>query len=131
MYVCGWYIQYKFVLPAVVFFLICVHVYVDEVPSLHDFMEQVAAAIPSRWKAFATQLCLTPADIETIETDHAKSDDRFIAVFCMWTRNWTRLPISWDTILCVLRSHHLNELAVAEALEKWLKKRQTTTNPYP
>ena len=94
-------------------------------------MNQVASAIPTSWKAFATQLYLTPAQIEIIESEHTKSYDRFTAVFCTWTRQLTRLPISWDTVLRALRSDQLKELAVAQRLEKWLKEKQTATNPYP
>lgn len=111
------------------FFQYCFcHAYVGKEPLAADFMNQVASNIPAKWRSFATQLYLSDADIEAIESNYTKCLDRFHEVFKIWKTQLTRSPVTWDTVLCVLRSNELKEVNLAGDLEQWLTGKSTTAN---
>lgn len=79
-------------------------------PQLWDFMSEVAAKIPNKWKDIAVQLKLSFELIQSIEDSSLmKSNDCYMQVFAAWKgmRQEDALPHTWESLLTVLASPHV------------------------
>ena len=79
--------------------------------------ERVAATIPDKWNQVAIQLKLDRGVRNRIENDVKGCLNQFIAVLEEWSRLQSR-PYTWQTLISVLKSASVGEIALAEQLEK-------------
>ena len=84
---------------------------------MDDLTERVAAKIPDKWNRVAIQLKLDRGVRNRIENDVKGCLDQFIAVLEEWSRSQSR-PYTWQTLISVLKSVSVGEIALAERLEK-------------
>ena len=70
-----------------------------------DLMNDVAAVIPAKWYEFGEQLDIKPGILRGFEQQNNKNCSRcFSYVFDEWMNSLTRTPISWATVIDVLKS---------------------------
>ena len=89
-------------------------------------MNEVAAVIPSKWRAVGVQLGLSGGILDFIQNKHAgkvKADlDSFEEVFITWmeqaTTGATCSPYTWPTMIDALKTPAVGEVALAESLEQ-------------
>ena len=88
--------------------------------SLFQFTESVAIKIPSKWKKVGVALGLTLAQIDAIEELRvADPIGCFSEVFTHWQQMSTlQQPVSWTTLVTVLRSQYVGEERLADFLHK-------------
>ena len=85
-------------------------------------MNHVGSVIPTKWRSFGRQLKLTEGVLESIYIDElGKTQNCFSAVFIAWSRRLPS-PYTWETVVKVLRSPELNEMRIANSIEKWLEE---------
>ena len=82
-------------------------------------MNEVAAAIPAKWRQVGVQLNLTNEVLDEIQHQNAAKADMcklsFDQVFTKWEKLGTSLH-TWKTIVNVLRSPAVGEAILAEQL---------------
>ena len=83
---------------------------------LPDFMDLVAAEIPSKWKMMGIQLYLTDSQLDCIEVTSGDPLHCFSSVFTLWKRKETRLPLSWGTVLQALEAPSVGERKLARKI---------------
>ena len=88
--------------------------------SLFQFMETVASAIPDKWKRVGLALGLNQEHISGIDAENGGNCLKcFAEVFNLWQQLSTRQqPVSWTTLVTVLRSQHVDEECLANNIEK-------------
>ena len=83
-------------------------------------MDDVASAIPAKWRAVGIQLELTSGTLDSIQHENAgkpQSDlHSFEAVFCIW-KQLAKNPYTWKTIVDALNAPSVGENRLAEELE--------------
>ena len=80
-------------------------------------MEDVAAAILDKWYAFGEQLDIKPGILRSFEQRNNKDCLRcFSDVFDKWMTGLTRTPISWATVIDVLKSACIDEQKLAKEI---------------
>ena len=88
-------------------------------PELHDFMNEVASKIPTKWKQLGIQLRLDMSDIERIEAGlpfgMQQCDTAFIEVFERWKKVRPSAFV-WGTLISTLEIPALNEKQLAHEL---------------
>ena len=83
-------------------------------------MENVASAIPDKWRMIGIGLDLPPARLNAIDT-HRRGNphDCFVDVFDHWMNQPTsQRPFCWNTIITVLQSPLINEVILARKLRQ-------------
>ena len=84
-------------------------------------MDRVGSVIPAKWRSFGRQLKFTEGHLDGIDMDErGKTQQCFCAVFDNWSRRCPS-PYTWETVAKVLRSPELNEVRIANSMEKWLE----------
>ena len=90
-------------------------------------MNRVGAVISAKWRSFGRQLKLTENQLSSIDKDERGiSQECFSAVFTNWSRRRPS-PYTWETVVKVLRSPELDEVAIANSIEKWLEEQVATS----
>ena len=83
-----------------------------------DLTNRVAAIIPHKWNQVAIQLELDRGVRNRIERDGKGCClDQFVAVLDEWKQS-ENLPYTWKTLISVLKSASVGEIALAERLQK-------------
>ena len=91
-------------------------------PDLSDLMNEVAAAIPSKWKDVGLQLGLEHGVLLGIR-DHC-----YMEVFTQWkNQNSITHPFTWLTMVQVLRNRAVGEKRLADKIESELNGHTFTT----
>ena len=89
------------------------------VPELPDLMNKIASAIPAKWRAVGIQLGLSTGTLDGIQSENGSKPNSclqsFEKVFTEWKQQNAK-PYTWDTIIGVLRTPSVDEIALAEAL---------------
>ena len=83
-------------------------------------MENVASAIPDKWRKIGIGLDLPPARLNAIDT-HRRGDphDCFVDVFDHWMNQPTpQRPFCWRTVITVLQSPLISEVTLARKLRQ-------------
>ena len=82
-----------------------------------DLMNDVAAVIPAKWCEFGQQLDIKPGILCGFEQQNNKNCLRcFSDVFDKWMTSLTRTPISWATVIDVLKSAIIDEQKLAKEI---------------
>ena len=84
---------------------------------MEDLANRCAAIIPHKWKPVAFQLGLIMSDIKVIHKDEDDTFSRFMAVFDHWQRSSCK-PYTWKTLVNALRSRSVNEINLADELQR-------------
>ena len=91
----------------------------DYEPSDVDFLNKVAAEIPTLWKEVGIQLGLGPYQLDCIETEENRNQLRcFSTVFRKWREQQTT-PYTWATIIQALQTKAVNQHKLAQELKKF------------
>ena len=89
---------------------------------MDELMNRIGSAIPAKWRSFGRQLMLTEGQLDSIEVDkHYKTKECFSTVFDTWSRRLPS-PYTWEVAVRVLRSPELDEVGIANSIEKWLEE---------
>ena len=84
--------------------------------SLFQFIENVATVIPDKWKRVGVVLGLSQAQINAIDAQHRGVPlDCFAEVF----QSTPQQPVSWTTLVTVLRSRTVGEELLAGNLQEY------------
>ena len=78
-------------------------------------MNYVAAKIPDKWYLFGQQLDIPANKLNTFNSE-SSPEQCFSMVFSTWKHSLSRTPITWATILAVLKSPSINEEFLAKEL---------------
>ena len=88
-----------------------------------DFMNEVAAAIPSKWRAVGIQLGLSQSYLDGIQSNHAGKpqapQSSFEEVFIEWKKKATN---TWTSVIKALMTPAVGEVSLAESLQEKLIK---------
>ena len=91
-------------------------------------MNRVGSVISAKWRSFGRQLKLTEGQLCSIDMDErGKTQECFSAVFYTWSRCLPS-PYTWETVVKVLRSSELDEVRIANSIEKWLEEQVATSS---
>ena len=91
----------------------------SEEVSLFQFMESVASVIPDKWRRVGVALGIRHPQINAINTQHqGDAVNCFESVFHFWQQQSTpQQPVSWTTLVTVLRSHYVGEERLADSIK--------------
>ena len=90
----------------------------DSEPEPPDLMNEVAAAIPSKWKDVGLQLGL---DLGVLEGIRGEASHCFMDVFTRWkNQNSTAHPYTWLTIVQALKAPAVGEERLADKIKNKL-----------
>ena len=95
----------------------------QEAPELKDLMCRVAPKTKNSWFQVGIQLDI---DMETLLSYEAQSRDPmrcYAQLFDSWKKS-NKPAYTWATIIGVLESDAVNEVAVADSVREWLAHRQ-------
>ena len=84
---------------------------------MRDLANHVAAVIPHKWKMVAIQLDVDMGAINRIESNKCDCLDRFMAVFDHWKQSSSE-PYTWKSLVTALKSRGVNEVRLAEELQR-------------
>ena len=87
--------------------------------SLAEFKKHVVANIPNRWRDFGISLGLT--NIDSYATQYQSAHEPiFAAIYDYWRDHGSslRFPCTWDGVVQLLRTHTINEITLADEIEK-------------
>ena len=91
-------------------------------------MNEIAAVIPSKWRAVGIQLSISKGTLDSIQNNHGWKPqtclDSFEEVFGVWkdqaTTGATCSPYTWQTMIDALKTPAVGEVALADSLEQKL-----------
>ena len=87
----------------------------DSKPELRDLMNEVAAAIPSKWKDVGLQLGLDDGVLEGIGGDNSHC---YMDVFTRWkNQKSTTHPYTWSTLVQALKTPAVGEERLADKIK--------------
>ena len=82
-------------------------------------MNEIASVIPAKWRVVGIQLGLSAGTLDGIQSENGSMPNSclmsFEKVFTEWKQQHPK-PYTWDTIIGVLRTPSVGEIALAEAL---------------
>ena len=83
-------------------------------------MESVATVIPDKWRRVGVTIGLSQAQVNAIDAQHRGDPlDCFAEVFHLWQQLSTpQQPVSWTTLVTVLRSCTVGEEHLAGVLQE-------------
>ena len=111
-----------FILVYVLSFVSPVHDIMGKLNLLNTSGGSIIQTVASRWKQIGYQLGLDAVAIEAIEADRMYDRESCCrAMFQYWLEGNGIQPVSWDTLIRILRDCHFNALATEVA---------STINPY-
>ena len=87
-------------------------------PELFAFIENVATRIPAKWESVGIALGINIGSLKGFSYQHHGPQKCYAEIFQEWT-NSTEQP-KWKRILEALRTRTVNEIALAEELERKL-----------
>ena len=83
-----------------------------------DFLNEVAAEIPTLWREVGMELGLKPHQLDCIETEQNRNQVQcFGAVFRRWREQQTT-PCTWATIIQALQTKAVSQHKLAQELKK-------------
>ena len=85
-------------------------------------MEKVAAVIPNKYMTVGLQLELIMAELEVIGPKYPTLQETYRAfreMFGVWRRRASP-PYTWRTIINVLKTASVGEVALSETLTSWI-----------
>ncbi len=77
----------------------------------------IAPLIAHKWEAIGQALGLTQEQIQEIKENNTNSDRAFCDVVMVWSTEQP-LPFTWEGLVRVLHSTHVQEYGLAEELKK-------------
>ena len=81
---------------------------------LADLMNEVAAVIPSKWRAVGIQLRLSPGTLDSIQSHKPQAcQDSFREVFTNWMSGGDS-QYTWPTIIDALKTPAVGEVELAQ-----------------
>ena len=83
-------------------------------PDLPTLLNEVAAVIPAKWRAVGNLLKVPKGVLDGMERQYSPLDS-FERVLTEWNSRRCS-PYSWGTIICVLKSPAIGEVALANEL---------------
>ena len=84
---------------------------IDRVEGINGAIK-IIERVAARWKQVATRLHFEGHDIQRIDTDNSKSCiDACRTVFIEWLKGKGRMPITWETLINVLKEAGFSEIA--------------------
>ena len=83
-------------------------------------MNLVASEVAEKWRRVGIQLNLNVGDLDCIETTHTQPIDRMASVFDLWKKRETKCPVTWNTVLQVLKSPSIGEQKLASKIKSML-----------
>lgn len=88
-------------------------------PTKRELLDDVAAVIPAKWYGFGEQLDIKTGILKGFELENRGDCSKcFSDVFDKWMSSKTRTPISWATVINVLKSPSIDEQRLAEDIIK-------------
>ena len=95
---------------------------VESEPELRDLENEVAAQIPSKWRAVGIQLGLNPDQLDGIAVANPFSPLQcFSSVFTLWQKRMTT-PYKWTTVIHALQAPVVSELKLADDIKKKIEE---------
>ena len=85
-----------------------------------DFMNEVAAVIPVKWRSFGIQLNIQTGKLDDIGSKY-ENQEAFGKVYDLWESTMTK-PVTWTTVTDILKETSLSELSLSTKLSdkyKW------------
>ena len=83
-----------------------------------DFLNDVAARIPSRWHIFGAGLGIDNETLKGVAVlNYSEQPSYFAEVYSIWKRE-NRKAVTWEVVIGVLESNLLQERALACELRK-------------
>ena len=90
-------------------------------PSIDELQRLVIAKISDQWFAVGIGLGLSVSELQALQQEHLHDVQKcFVHVVEKWRRR-SDPPFTWNTLLNVLRSDALQEIALADTIEETLK----------
>ena len=84
-------------------------------PDLPTLLNEVAAAIPAKWRQVGGQLKLPAGVLDGLEQQYSRPLDCFEHVLTEWERRRSS-PYTWETLIAVLQSRVVGENGLATTL---------------
>ena len=96
----------------------------DSGPELPDLMNEVAAAIPSKWKVMGIQLGLDASELEGIDIKtRGNTNHAYIEIFDSWKKkNPSKYTYTWSTVVRALQTPAVGEKKLADNIKDKLSK---------
>ena len=91
------------------------------VPETPELLNEVAAVIPAKWRAVGTMLKVPSGMLDAIQAQGHGAPNAGLHCFGYMLEEWRSrrtCPYTWDTLISVLRSTSVGEVALAEKLAK-------------
>ena len=89
-------------------------------PTLKDLSNDIVVPLKSKWREIGIQLGVSPDELDTYyDTRNRNIPLCFTDVLEKWRKS-DELPYTWATILDVLESPFIGEVAIANAIKKKL-----------
>ena len=88
-------------------------------PELLDLMNEIASAIPAKWRDVGIQLGLSTGTLDGIQSENGSNPRACLRSFEKVLTEWKQQhpkPYTWDTIIGVLKTPSVGEIKLAEAL---------------
>ena len=90
-------------------------------PSIDKLQQLVVAKIPDQWFPVGIGLGLSVSKLQALQQEYPHDVQKcFLHVVEKWRRR-SDPPFTWNTLLNVLRSDALKEIALADTIEETLK----------
>ena len=106
----------------------CLWYYIDDslLPELKDLMSQVAAKTKNSWLQVGIQLDIDMATLSSYEAQSRDPMRCYAQLFDSW-KSSNKPAYTWATIIRVLKSDAVNEVAVADSVREWLMHEKLST----
>ena len=86
---------------------------------LLDLMNKIVSAIPAKWRDVGIQLSLSPSTLDGTQSENGSNPRACLRSFEKVLTEWKQQhpkPYTWGTIIGILRTPSVGEIALAEAL---------------
>ena len=109
---------------------------VDGIPTMKQFLDEVAKEIPTKWREFGNELGIAQDSLDTLERKHAGRDSQqcFAEIFSIWEKEREK-PTShlkacnWSSVVYILETETLSSRKLATVIrEKFLTHDEGTSN---
>ena len=89
-------------------------------PLLKDLMNDIAAAIPAKWRDVGIQLDLPTGILDSIQSQNSREPNphlrSFDQVFIEWSKKDSESTYTWPHIIAILRKPAVGENSLADKL---------------
>ena len=94
---------------------------ITSTPSIDKLQRLVIAKIPNQWFAVGIQLGMSVPELDALRQEYPHDvHTRFVHIVEKW-RSRLDPPFTWNTLLDALRSDAVEEISLADTIEKALK----------